>query len=346
MASVVGSKLEGGHTQIVLHITASCLPDVRFITGAEFGEVAAWAGDGSVVHKFQISNADDDVSAVVCSSLKPEMFYVSAGSTIHLYDMRQLADAVTTFSHNEDEINEISLNEKETYLASCDDSGNIKLISTSDGKLYKTLKKHTNICASVKFRPHRSWELISGGFDSKLIQWDFSKPRAFCQIDMQEIGTPPESVDSYVVGPPFVHSLSISSSGNTVAVGTENGLVQVFNSSKRTLSFEQTLRRHTQGVSQVHFPSFSQDRFVISGGNDERICIWDLESGEASSQAGPTTNGCSLATSASVTASILPKHEIFTEEKIHWIASSRTGNSKLIAVADNSTCPTLLQFPE
>ena len=43
---------------------------------------------------------------------------------------------------------------------------------------YKTLRRgHSNIAAAVAFRPHRPWELLSGGLDSTVVKWDFSRLR-------------------------------------------------------------------------------------------------------------------------------------------------------------------------
>ena len=43
---------------------------------------------------------------------------------------------------------------------------------------YKTLRRgHSNICAALAFRPHRPWELLSGGLDSTVVRWDFSRLR-------------------------------------------------------------------------------------------------------------------------------------------------------------------------
>ena len=36
---------------------------------------------------------------------------------------------------------------------------------------------HASICAAVAFRPHRPWELLSGGLEGALVRWDFSTGR-------------------------------------------------------------------------------------------------------------------------------------------------------------------------
>jgi len=341
-----GRRLDNGHTKTVLTVAATNSPDVRLISGAEDGELAVWSTDGVRCHHWQIANAVGDVTAVACSRICSSLFYAACGVKIFCYDLRNLSSYAQSYDVNEDEINDITLNEKENFLAAADDSNNIKIINLTDSKVFKTLRKHTNICSTVKFRPHRPWDLLSGGYDSKLIQWDFGKSRAYCIMDMQEMGCVPDELDSYLVSPPFVHSIAVSVTGNTVAVGTENALVQLFDASKRTLQLKHTFRAHRQGVSQVHCPVFSADKFVVSGGNDGRICVWDLECSSSSSVA---SNGCvssnvqAVSSAADVSSALA--YEISHTEKINWLTCATDANRNYIVVGDNTTNPILLPFP-
>jgi len=346
MATADGRRLSSGHNETVLTIAATTGPSVRLISGGELGELAVWSVDGTCHHRCQIADADGDVTSVACSVITSDLFYVACGVQIYSYDLRNLSSCVRSYEFNEDEINEIALNEKENFLAAAEDSNNIKVINLTDSKVFKTLRKHTNICSAVRFRPHRPWELLSGGYDSKLIQWDFAKSRAYCIMDMQDVGCLPEELDSYLVNPPFVHSIAVSATGNTVAVGTENALVQVFDASKKTMQFRQTLRAHTQGVSQVHCPAFAPDKFVVSGGNDGRICVWDLECCSSNAAA---SNGCASSdgqASSSSGVSLAPACELMHAEKINWITCVANANQKFIAVADNTPNPVLFLFPQ
>jgi len=346
MATGGGRRLVDGHTKTVLTVATTNSPDIRLISGAETGELAVWSLDGVCHHKWRIADADGDATSVACSNICSDLFYVACGVKIYSYDLRNLSSYASSYHFNEDEINEITLNEKENFLAAADDSNNIKVINLTDSKVFKTLRKHTNICSAVRFRPHRPWELLSGGYDSKLIQWDFGKSRAYCIMDMQEMGCFPDELDCYLVNPPFVHSIAVSATGNTVAVGTENALVQLFDASKRTLQLRHTFRAHTQGVSQVHCPVFAPDKFVVSGGNDGRICVWNLE---CSSSATVASNGCTSsngqAASSSGTASTLTC-EIVHSDKVNWITCATSANINYIVVGDNTPNPVLYPFPE
>jgi WD40 repeat protein len=345
----IGTRLSGGHTQTVLSIAATTAPTVRIITGGEQGEVAVWSVGGQNIKKFHIDDdAEDDVTSIVCSSVSPEVFYAACGVKICSFDLRQLDRPVAIYNFNEEEISEIALNEKENFLAAADDSSNIKVINLTDGKLYKTLRKHSNICSAVKFRPHRPWELLSGGYDNKLIQWDFAKSRAHCIIDMQEIGVTPEELDSYVVSPPFVHSIAVSSTGSAVAVGTENAVVHIFDASKRTLEYRQTLRGHRLGVGQVHFPQFSDDQFLLSGANDMRLCFWKLGA-DLEQHCTALTNGCSgsaEAHSSAVSSSHQPYATILHTEKINWLTTCATVHGRFVAVADSTSNPIIYPYLE
>ena len=70
---------------------------------------------------------------------------------------------------NEEEINCLSLNETENLLASADDSGTIKILDLENKKISRSLKRHSNICASVAFRPQRPQSLVSCGLDMQVM---------------------------------------------------------------------------------------------------------------------------------------------------------------------------------
>lgn len=268
----MGTLLEGGHTDAVLCTAVSA--EGHVISGGEGGQLCIWSLDGSAPQKCIISSNGEDVTSICCSHHKPHEIFVACGRKVHKFDLRDMAQPNFTFEQNEDEVNQVVLHDKEDYLAACDDSGQVKVFYLPEKRLYKTLRKHTNICVCVGFRPRRPWDLLSAGFDYQLLQWDFSKGRSVCNIDMQEVGLDTPLPSAYMVSPPFVYSMSVSRSGNQVACGTENALVQLFDASKRTLAFVASLRGHSSGVSQVHFLA-SAEHMLVSGGNDGKIYIWD-----------------------------------------------------------------------
>lgn len=127
------------------------------------------------------SFGSDAVTAVVFSPTDEHRIFVGAGKTVLVFDLRNPRGCVTKASLNYDDINEISVHEKGGYIASADDSGAIRILDVSRAsgiKSYKTLRgksAHTNICSTVKFRPRRAWELLSGGLDSMVLHCDFGR---------------------------------------------------------------------------------------------------------------------------------------------------------------------------
>ena len=342
----MSTKLTGGHTVSILCVEPG--HDGMIVTGAEEGELTVWDSQGAVLHKKQFDGIGD-VTSVCASKQNTNLIYVSCGVTIFCIDLREFQNPVREIKVNEEEINQIKLNESENYLAACDDSGMIKLINVFDWKVYKTLRKHTNIASSVIFRPKRTWDLLSAGFDCQLIQWDFSKSRPYCTIDMNDFGETRDNVTSYLVSPPFIHSMDINSDGSLVACATENGHVKLFQSNKRNLAFNCNLTGHTASVSQVHFPKFEGgEHILLSAANDSRVFIWNtkdvrvgklLENGHASTsdgaEPGPVpTNECQ------------PQHIIAHGMKPNYISSAIVNQQKYIYVADSSTDITRYNFTE
>ena len=344
-----------GHENTVLSLATTSHDSPRIVSGTEGGELGLWSLDGSGVQRIRLPVVDD-VTSICCSRLNPDTIYAATGGTSHSFDLRNFHDPVQSFQFNEEEINQIRLNEKENFLAACDDSGQVKVINLVEKKVYKTLRKHTNICATVAFRPSRQWDLYTGGYDSKLILWDFSRPRATCCIDMNDVGLA-EHTGPHLVNPPFIHSLAVASSGQLLGCGTENGLVQVFRANKRTLEHLQTLKEHTQGVSQVYFPDFAETT-LVSGGNDGRIVIWDLSSmlskapacnGLSSHGSGPS--GAAQQDAEDQGGNVVPHNHpvvlscIDHSDKINWLTCSSRGSQKFIVVADSTANLTLHPFP-
>ncbi|CDO96845.1 unnamed protein product [Coffea canephora] len=167
-----------------------------------------------------------------------DLVYVSIGSEVKCFDVHMAGSwkPLESYSYNKDEINQIACNSKSSFLAAADDCGDVKIIDIRQHCLYKTLRAgHSSICSSVQFLSWRPWEVITGGLDSKLVLWDFSKGRPLKVIDF---GTP-DIADGGNIGqclnPAFVHSLAVPDSdmvdklGKICAVARGDGVVDVIN---------------------------------------------------------------------------------------------------------------------
>lgn len=338
----MATKLEGAHTKAVLCVTTSHGPESRIISGGEDGELVVWTPDMSGYQRVQIFE-EGTVCSLVCSKTHPNILYASCDTRIVKLDMNNPDQILECYEFNDDEVYQMALNDKEEYLAAADDSGATRIIDLSTKKLFKTLRKHSNICSGVVFRPSRPWDAITVGYDSHLMQWDFSRGRNYCCINLEDFSQPPDDADSFIVSPAFVHSLAMSQDGSIVACGTENGLVHLFNASKKVLAHSRTLYAHSAGVCQVHFPIF-QDDLLISAGNDSRILFWKLDADAVKPR---LTNGNSEGHSPpSAPAQLVPQCAIEHVCKINWLSTGISpSQQKFVVVADNSSTVTVYPFP-
>nr|XP_020187991.1 WD repeat-containing protein 53 isoform X1 [Aegilops tauschii subsp. strangulata] len=230
-----------------------------------------------------IEAANKPISSICFKSGNEDHVYISAGNEILSFDIRMGSQSkpLETYNYNRDEINQIAVSSK-GYLAAADDSGDVKIVNTTQKCLYKRLREaHTSvslygldklipfhqitvfrfsfayyyshfnvsvalqlsslaifqqICSSVQFIPWRPWTAITGGLDSKLAVWDFSKGRTLFSIDYGS----PELQNSSSSGstgqclnPAFVHSVAVSEEGilgglyKVCAVARGDGAVDV-----------------------------------------------------------------------------------------------------------------------
>ncbi|KAK6917715.1 WD40 repeat [Dillenia turbinata] len=139
-----------------------------------------------------------------------------------------------TFNYNKEEINQVSCNSRSSFLVTADDGGDAKIIDIRQQRLYKSLRAgHSSICSSVQFIPWRPWEVITGGLDSKLVLWDFSKGRPQKIVDFGMPDVKRSSSAGQCFNPAFVHSIAVpeadmlDKTGKICAVARGDGVVNV-----------------------------------------------------------------------------------------------------------------------
>lgn len=215
-------------------------------------------------------------------------------------------------------VNKVTCNSKSSFLAAADDSGEVKIIDIKQNCLYKTLRAetgHTSICSTVEFLPWRSWEVISGGLDSTLVFWEFSKARPYKVLNF---GKTSNSGAGQCFNPSLIHAIAVpemdmvdklgkicavaaggvinvidieseigdvkSKSSSNTGKGTRPRLKDGSSSSntnanhnvKKRLQFDYTIGGHTSAVSSLTFSLFGEKgKFLISGGNDKLVKVWN-----------------------------------------------------------------------
>ncbi|KAG1771885.1 hypothetical protein EV702DRAFT_634015 [Suillus placidus] len=172
-----------------------------------------------------------------------------------------MADATLTLelgANDDDVLNELSLNQKNTQLAFCLDSGIVGVVDLSTKEVTRMKTSHDNvcifrgsgaclaqvamqICGTVKFIPDRSSELVSGGYDSRLLHHDFHQRTVLSRFDLGSLTFGVFSYHSFLIfpmsgtsaqssgvsmSPPFILSSGMSPSG-ILAAGTADGRVWI-----------------------------------------------------------------------------------------------------------------------
>ncbi|KAJ8280501.1 hypothetical protein GJAV_G00055620 [Gymnothorax javanicus] len=270
----------GGHSAPVLCVGAAAGPEGLLASGAEGGEVTVWNQEGAPLAHLQLRGGEDVTSAVFLP-VAPGSLYVSHGEMVTVLDPRSLKGPVQELQVGEDEINGLSLNETGALLAAADDSGAVRVVEVGSGKVSRTLRRHTNICSSVAFRPQRPQSLVSAGLDMQVMLWSLQKARPVWALNLQDAIEEEEGFQQtpgQLFNPPLVHCVSVATCGNVVACAAEDGQVHVLRVGGGPRPEQQTaLKAHSQGVSQAHFLNFLPHPYwLATGGNDARVTLWDV----------------------------------------------------------------------
>ncbi|GAA5803620.1 hypothetical protein HPULCUR_009103 [Helicostylum pulchrum] len=201
---------------------------------------------------------------------------------VHVYDLKSdakvLTEPVQSYEFSNDEINSIDVNENNKFLATADDEGVVNVIDLSSHKLYKkSSKKHNSICMSVKFRVKKSWEVWSGGMDSKLYEWDFSRGLPTNIYDMK--AKVPSAAQMF--NPPFVYKVATSPDGEWIAASLGDSTIQLLSPpNKKQKKFDlKEVRLEDGHNSMVNCLSFLTDAdketILVSGAANGRVTVWN-----------------------------------------------------------------------
>ncbi|XP_062843600.1 WD repeat-containing protein 53 [Trichomycterus rosablanca] len=360
----MAQRWTGGHTGPVLCIGAAAEAEGILASGAEGGEVMVWTHEGTLVSQLCL-NSKEDVTCTVFSPTSPGLLYVSHGETVSVFDPRSLKEPVKELKNvGEDEINSLSVNETGVSLALADDSGAVRVVDLQTDKVSRTLRKHTNICSSVAFRPQRPQSLVSAGLDMQLMLWNLQKARPMWTFSLQEALEEEEDAQSkpgQLFNPPLAHCISVASCGNVFACAAEDGRVHLARvGSGSRLQHHSAFKAHSQGVSQTHFLNFMPHPYwLATGGNDGVVALWDIgqepvvaggvqekpqrrktknkkaksekvEEGKKSEEELPKETDQKSCTKTGL------KMKFIHEEKVNWVCPARLKGRPSLLVADQS----------
>jgi WD40 repeat protein/uncharacterized caspase-like protein len=131
------------------------------------------------------------------------------------------------------------------------------------GKLLNTLVGHEMMITGLTFADdHRT--LISSSSDRSLRMWDTQSGDT-----LRKMRSPSQPTSAWV------NTLALAPDGTTLAAGTQDGTVELWNITTGML--HSTLKRHHSTVQSV---AFSEDgAFLVSAGADKQTIFWRAESG-------------------------------------------------------------------
>jgi len=187
-----------GHTDSV-----NCLavhPTLNIVaSGSEDGSLCVWdvrtqrLAQRLLPADLQSAQAEP-IAALTISSAVEWQLWAAAGARALCLDLRRLgggggegaasgeAGGAPALLHattvGSEEINCLALDAAGLHLAAANDEGEVRLLelqadsSLRRPKPLKVLRRgHDNVGACCAFRPGTRWELLSGGFDSRIVHW-------------------------------------------------------------------------------------------------------------------------------------------------------------------------------
>ncbi|PON87256.1 Guanine nucleotide-binding protein, beta subunit [Trema orientale] len=288
---------------------------------------------------------------------------LTTGEEVKSFDVQQASSwkPLENYEYNKDEINQIACNYKSSFLAAADDGGDVKPNFMQFDEWFTSFQKHKrkpNLkCSSCAFV--RS--VISGGLDSKLVIWDFSKGRPYKIVDFGLHDGNNGGSGGQCFNPAFIHAIVVpdidmlNKTDKICVIARGDGAVDVINietelaviksisskipqkgsqsrstnkSSKtdaenpdqngRTrLHLDYSLGGHTASVSCVAFSMFGErGKFIISGGNDKSIKVWDWSRYFDAEQTSSSSD--------------ILQSNISLSKKVNWLCTTPTESENLI----------------
>ncbi|KAI0054020.1 WD40 repeat-like protein [Auriscalpium vulgare] len=167
-----------------------------------------------------------EISSVACVGDTGHL-WLAGGRRIFLVDiglpkiLQSAEDALGSLELGEDDddvVNEISLSFNRKVLAFSTDGGTVGVVDLASRKVQRMKARHDSICGAVRFIPDRPSELVSGGYDSALLHFDFQQRNILSRYHFSS----PHQSSGVSLSPPFVLSLAVSPSG-VIAAGTADG---------------------------------------------------------------------------------------------------------------------------
>ncbi|OBZ91898.1 WD repeat-containing protein 53 [Choanephora cucurbitarum] len=226
---------------------SSVIGDHLLASGSEDNTCRIWDLKSTRVAKGIKGFSEPVTSIKFAQKSSLPLIYIASGTKVHTFDLRNesvmLTEPIQTYEFSKDEINQIDVNENNKFMATADDEGVVNVI----------------------------W---SGGMDSKVYEWDFSRGLPTNIYDMSN----KEPSAKQMFNPPFVYNMAVSSDGEWIAAGLGDTSIQLLSppNKKQKKSELQEKRLEDGHNTLVNCLSFVSTTHLLSGSANGQVALWDL----------------------------------------------------------------------
>ncbi|GLC47933.1 hypothetical protein PLESTB_000041300 [Pleodorina starrii] len=222
-----GSRIASGAEdgRLLLHDLRSAPSAASAAGGSTTSDNASCTSAAKPLSTIALTGPDGQPAAVAALAVNPTSpetsIFAAAGSLVHHVDLRA-GSVVQTYGSSREEVNGLCVSGRGVHLAAGDDAGEVQVYDLAAGRLFKSIRNvHRSICSSVAFRAHKPWDLLTGGLDSTVAKYDFSRPKCVDRWDMAALaagsGAPGGAAAATSGGggggqlfnPPFVHQVAV-----------------------------------------------------------------------------------------------------------------------------------------
>ena len=236
--------------------------NIRFISGNNQGNLIIGTSLESSITEFNIENKtiinqqifNGELGCFKFSS-KFDAFTSVLGRVIYIYQNDEISQKLE--GHNR-EINVLCLSNNGRYLFSGSGDKTIRVWDTTNWECVKILEGHKWLVNSLITDSNDKY-LYSGGWDSEILKWDLERFEEVEKINSESVGG--------------IQCLTITKDDSLLISGAGDGKIRLYNTNNNYDC--KTIEGHSDFVSSLDIST--NNKLLASGGWDGNILIWDID---------------------------------------------------------------------